>query len=244
MKNFAVIMAACLAAMLPLSTRAEQLRTEPVVVLELFTSQGCSSCPPADAVLTEYDERSDVVALAYHVDYWDYIGWRDTFGDAAFSDLQRKYAAAQGKNRVYTPQLMINGTQDVVGSRPKDVAGAVAHATLAIPVHIAPDDSMLAIDIAQASDLPESEVWLVTYKSEAVVDVERGENSGRSLRYSQIVTGRQLLGMWEPDLGAHIKLPLDELLGETSDGLAILVQEDRGGLPGRILGAASYERMQ
>jgi len=235
-------MTACFVLMVPYSVQAEQVRSKPTVVLELFTSQGCSSCPPADTVLTEYDQRADVVALAYHVDYWDYIGWRDTFGDAAYSDLQRKYAAAQGKDRIYTPQLMINGIEDVVGSRPKDVAGAVARATLAIPVRIEPDDSMLAIDIGKATDMPESEVWLITYKSEAVVDVERGENRGRSLRYSQIVTDRQLLGMWEPDLGAHIKLPLDELLGETSNGLAILVQEDKGGLPGRILGAASYER--
>ena len=242
MKNIVHIMTACFVLMVPYSVQAEQVRSKPTVVLELFTSQGCSSCPPADTVLTEYDQRADVVALAYHVDYWDYIGWRDTFGDAAYSDRQRKYAAAQGKDRIYTPQLMINGIEDVVGSRPKDVAGAVARATLAIPVRIEPDDSMLAIDIGKATDMPESEVWLITYKSEAVVDVERGENRGRSLRYSQIVTDRQLLGMWEPDLGAHIKLPLDELLGETSNGLAILVQEDKGGLPGRILGAASYER--
>src|SRR6056297_1175836 len=91
------------------------------VVVELFTSQGCSSCPPADAYLHKLAAREDVIALALHVDYWDYIGWKDSFGKAAWSDRQHGYAKAAGRGMVYTPQMIINGTDHVVGNRPKDV---------------------------------------------------------------------------------------------------------------------------
>lgn len=218
------------------------MRHQPVAVLELFTSQGCSSCPPADAVLSEYDGRDDIIALAYHVDYWDYIGWRDTFGSAANSDFQRAYAQAQSKRRIYTPQLMVNGAVDVVGSRRSDVEGAVSKARLDVPIDLKSDHGMLEIKIGAGSGFGESVVWLVTFKKAADVLIERGENRGQTLRYSQIVTGRQVLGMWEPTSGAHIKLPLSEVLGAHNDGAAIIVQEDRNGLPGTILGAASFEQ--
>lgn len=220
---------------------AEQLRQQPIAVLELFTSQGCSSCPPADALLSDYDQRDDIIALAYHVDYWDYIGWQDTFASAANSDFQRAYAKAQNKNRVYTPQLMINGDKDVVGSRKADADTAIASANLNLPVKLHYGDGMLKVDVDGNENLGEAKVWLVTYKSTAEVAIERGENRGKSLNYYQIVTDRQVLGMWEPQEGAHIKLPLEDLLGDTSDGMAVIVQKDIDGLPGPILGAASFE---
>lgn len=221
---------------------AEQLRLQPTAVLELFTSQGCSSCPPADELLSEYDDRQDIIALAYHVDYWDYIGWQDTFASAANSNFQRAYAKAQNKNRIYTPQLMINGDTDVVGSRRGDVDAAVVSANLNLPVDLEFSNGMLKIDIGGNQSLGEAKVWLVTYRSTAEVAIERGENRGKNLNYYQIVTDRQVLGMWEPQAGAHIKLPIDDMLGDTSDGIAVIVQSDLDGLPGPILGAASFER--
>ena len=98
-------------------SQAESVRANPKAVVELFTSQGCSSCPPADALLTSLAEREDVVALAYHVDYWDYIGWEDTFGAKDFSDRQRGYAKSWGSTRIFTPQMVVNGGEGVVGSR-------------------------------------------------------------------------------------------------------------------------------
>lgn len=221
---------------------AEQVRQQPTAVLELFTSQGCSSCPPADALLSEYDEREDIIALAYHVDYWDYIGWQDTFASAENSNFQRAYAKAQDKNRIYTPQLMINGSKDVVGSRRGDTDAAILSANLTIPVDLQFSDGMLKVEIDGNTALGEAKVWLVTYKSTAEVAIDRGENRGQTLNYYQIVTNRQVLGMWEPTDGAQVKLPLDDMLGAESDGLAVIVQADLNGLPGPILGAASFER--
>jgi hypothetical protein len=237
--TFAILLGS--AAMMTSSALAETMRKQPVAVLELFTSQGCSSCPPADKVLASYEDRQDVIALAYHVDYWDYIGWRDTFGDPAYSDYQRAYASAQGKSRIYTPQLMINGVEDVVGSRGSAIEAAVSKAKLQVPVELNSDAGMLSVDIGAQSGLGEAVVWLVTYNQHADVKIERGENRGNTLSYGQIVTGRQVLGMWSAEHGAHIKLPLHEVLDKkSSDGAAIIVQENIDDLPGAILGAASF----
>lgn len=221
---------------------AEELRLAPRAVVELFTSQGCSSCPPADKLLAELGSRSDIVALAYHVDYWDYIGWPDTFGRPENSDLQRSYASVQRKGRVYTPQMMINGAADVVGSRRGDVDETLRNAHLSVPIRLEIEDDYLKIGINGAADFDEAVVWLVTFKDQAEVQIQRGENRGRTLAYSGIVTNRQVLGMWEPEKGANIKLPLEEVLGDASNGAAILLQADVKGLPGRILGAASFTR--
>jgi len=222
--------------------QAQELRFMPRAVVELFTSQGCSSCPPADKLLAELGKRSDIVTLAYHVDYWDYIGWTDTFGRAENSDLQRSYASVHKKGRVYTPQMMINGAHDVVGSRRGDIESALSNARLGVPIALATDGDYLKIDIDGDDAFGESVVWLVTFQDSAEVEVQRGENRGKMLAYSSIVKNRQVLGMWAPETGAQIKLPLDEVLRGTSNGAAILVQEDAKGLPGRILGAASIIR--
>lgn len=222
------------------SVTAGEFRTTPVAVLELFTSQGCSSCPPADAVLSELSERDDIIALAYHVDYWDYIGWVDTFGRPENADYQRGYAAAQGSKRIYTPQLMVNGVEDVVGSRRSDVDAAVGAASLTVPVNLSYENDMLDVTVPANVNLEESKIWLVTYRQNAHVDIERGENTNRSIDYSHIVTERRVLGMWEPDAGAHLKLPLSEILIDEADGAAIIVQTDVNGAPGRVLGASSY----
>ena len=219
-----------------------ETRMAPAAVLELFTSQGCSSCPPADALLREVGARKDVIALAYHVDYWDYIGWRDTFGDKAFSEYQRAYAAARGSARVYTPQLMVNGTTDVVGSRRTDVIGAIDSASLPVVLDLSEKDGMLDVSAPGNPDYPSARVWLVTFRQAEEVAVTRGENKDRTLPYSHIVTSRQIIGMWDHDEGIDVTLPIADLLGLHNDGAAILVQEDRDGGPGRILGGTSFLR--
>ena len=221
---------------------AESLRARPKAVVELFTSQGCAQCPPADALLTGLAEEGDVVALAYHVDYWDYVGWEDTFGNQDFSDRQRAYAKSWGSSRIYTPQMVVNGAKAVVGSRRNEVHGALDGATLPLLVDIVRDGDMLKVDVPPNTSLGDAVVWLVTYIDRADVTIDKGENAGKSMVYTQVVTGRQALGMWEGATGANLKLPLPEMLDDGSTGIAVIVQQESNGLPGPILGAATYER--
>ena len=218
------------------------MRARPKAVVELFTSQGCAQCPPADALLTGLAEEGDVVALAYHVDYWDYVGWEDTFGDEDYSDRQRAYAKSWGSSRIYTPQMVVNGAKGVVGSRRNEVHGALAGASLPLQVAISRDGDMLKVAIPPDNALGDAVVWLVSYLDRADVTIDKGENAGKSMVYTQVVTGRQALGMWESVAGADLKLPLPEVLSEDSTGIAVIVQQERNGLPGPILGAATYER--
>jgi hypothetical protein len=233
---------ACLALFMSSPAGAGELRQSPKAVLELFTSQGCSACPAADALLTEMAEQPDIIALAYHVDYWDYIGWPDTFGSPANSDHQRAYAESWGSSRIYTPQLIVNGAEGVAGSRRSEVDTALGAAQLQLPVRLRHSDDMLEVSIAGQPGIEQAMVWLVTFIDEAEVTIERGENEGKKLLYTHIVTGRQVLGMWEPEDGAHLKLPLTEVLGSSANGAVVLVQQEKDGLPGQILGAASFRR--
>jgi hypothetical protein len=218
---------------------AGEMRLMPNAVVELFTSQGCSSCPPADALFEELAQRPDLVTLAYHIDYWDYIGWPDSFGSKDNSDRQRAYAERWGSARVFTPQLIVNGAQGVVGSRREEVATAIGEAELPLPVMLShTTDDMIEITVAAQAGLPDALIWLVTYLDRSDVAIERGENEGETIAYTQIVTGRQLLGMWEPETGTHLKLPIGEVLTEPSNGVAVLVQVEHDGLPGQMLGAA------
>lgn len=219
---------------------AAEVRTAPKVVLELFTSQGCPSCPRADALLESLSQRSDVITLAYHVDYWDYVGWPDTFGDKLNSDRQRAYAESWGSARIFTPQLVVNGAKGVVGSRAEEVDTALATTSLDLPVTLRVERGMLKVDIPENAALGEAVIWLVTFLDRAEVDIERGENSGKRMLYTNIVTGRQVLGMWEPGAPIHLKLPLAEVLTGKSNGAVVMVQQEKDGLPGPILGAASF----
>jgi len=228
-------------AILALPASAESVRPRPKAVVELFTSQGCAQCPPADALLTGLAEEGDVVALAYHVDYWDYVGWEDTFGNEDYSDRQRAYAKSWGSSRIYTPQMVVNGAKGVVGSRRNEVHGALDGASLPLPVDIVRDGDMLKITIPPNAGLGDAVVWMVSYMDRADVAIDKGENAGKSMVYTQVVTNRQALGMWEGTTGASLKLPLPEMLGEGSTGIAVLVQRERDGLPGPIIGAATYE---
>jgi hypothetical protein len=220
---------------------AESTVQGPRAVVELFTSQGCSSCPPADALLTSLAERNDVVALAYHVDYWDYIGWEDTFGDKAYSDRQRDYAKSWGSSRIFTPQMVINGGKGVIGSKRHEVQRSIEAAQLPLTVGIQQRDGMLSISVPADAQQFDATIWLVTYIDRADVSIDSGDNAGRTVGYTHVVTGRQVLGMWEADTGAHLKLPLAEIMTESTSGVAVVVQQERNDLPGPIIGAAAYE---
>ncbi len=220
---------------------AESTVEGPKAVVELFTSQGCSSCPPADALLTSLAERNDVVALAYHVDYWDYIGWEDTFGDKAYSDRQRDYAKSWGSSRIFTPQMVINGGKGVIGSKRHDVHRAIESAQLPLTVSLQKHNDMLSVTVPADAQQFDATIWLVTYIDRADVSIESGDNAGKTVGYTHVVNGRQVLGMWEAEAGAHLKLPISEIMSNGTSGVAVIVQQERNDLPGPIIGAAAYE---
>lgn len=170
--------------------------TSPLAVLELFTSQGCSSCPPADALLSELDERAkageNIIALSYHVDYWNYLGWTDPFSDAAFSSRQGDYARHIGA-RTYTPQLVINGTTALVGSRKAEVRALVNRtlktnqATLKPELSISSANGKIITNYALKGDLAGYRLTALLTQHKATSSVNRGENRGRELLHHNVV---------------------------------------------------------
>lgn len=195
------------------------------VVVELYTSQGCSSCPPADAILTELAKRDDVIALALHVDYWDYLGWKDNFGDANFSRRQRAYAAAAGQHTVYTPQMVVQGISYAVGNQENDVRRAIAmHRDDPSPVdlQITRQGNRLAISAtALKGGNGRMVIQLVRYVPQQVVKIRGGENAGREIVYSNIVTHWAPITRWN---GEGVLTTTIALTG--SDRAVVLVQRD------------------
>lgn len=208
--------------------------TSPVVV-ELFTSQGCSSCPPADEILHELAKRDDVIALALHVDYWDYIGWADSFASPAFTERQHGYARAAGERTVYTPQFIIGGTDHVIGAKPMRVMDMIrvheeAPARVALTVRL--DGAGVVIE-ARAEAAEPMIVQLVHYMPEQTVEILRGENHGRTLSYSNIVTTWDVIASWD---GAA---PLRMMAAIDSTEPAVIIVQEAG--QGAILAAARVE---
>jgi hypothetical protein len=208
-------------------------------VVELFTSQGCSSCVSADRYFEELAARDDVIALSFHVDYWDYLGWRDTLADPANTARQQGYADVRGTRRIYTPQVVVNGGPDFIGSNREAVEAAIRRAALPVPIEMRRRDGKVDIEVA-ARPLPRpwpTTIRLVLYASEAEVAISRGENAGSTIGYYNVVRAVRPIGMWD---GAAVKitLPGDELMADGVDGCAVIVQEDLPNGPGRILGAA------
>jgi hypothetical protein len=176
----------------------DQDRAAPVVV-ELYTSQGCALCPPADEVLRQLSQRDDVIALALHVDYWDYIGWVDIFGRPENTARQQLYAQVAGAATIYTPQIVIGGVDHVIGSRAMQVMDLVqAHKEQprSIGVDLVRADDRVTI-VANAGPRGLYDVQLVRYMPQAQVDIRGGENAGQVMHYTNIVTSWDLLGQWD-----------------------------------------------
>jgi hypothetical protein len=213
--------------------------SQPRAIIELFTSQGCSSCVSADAYFAGLAKRKDVVALSFHVDYWDYLGWKDTLGDPAHTERQRDYAAAHGSRRVYTPQIVVNGTEDFVGSDRSAIDAAIAQSQLVVPVAMRLGDGTVEIEVA-ARPKPHSvpaTIRLALLTSEAAVAIARGENAGKTIEYYNVVRAMRPVGMWDGE-AVKITLPGHEIMPKGIDGCAIIVQEDLPNGPGAIIGAA------
>ena len=200
------------------------------VVIELYTSQGCSSCPPADAMLHELAKRDDVIALALHVDYWDYIGWKDVFGRPENTARQHAYARAANAATVYTPQMVIGGVDHVIGSRPMQVMDAVqAHSQQGNPfdVDLTRRGNNVIINAAPGAR-GDYVVQLVRYTPEATVAISRGENAGRNLNYTNIVTSWDVIGRWD----GRSALALEANAAGDSPVVVILQQRTNGPIVG------------
>lgn len=213
---------------------AEEARR--VVVLELFTSQGCSSCPPADEMVSELSGHPHVLPLALHVDYWDYIGWADSFARPEHTARQKAYARMAHQGSIYTPQIVIAGHRHVVGYKPMKVMDALTlsgNAPAAVSLAGALEGGELRVSVAPAVDgaTPRAPltVDLVSFKASETVQIRSGENAGKTITYKNIVTNWQGLSDWDGTAPLDISTTVS---GE--DALAVIVQE-KG--PGRILGA-------
>lgn len=172
------------------------------VVVELFTSQGCSSCPPADALLARLGEREDVIPLALHVDYWDYIGWKDKFAKREFTRRQKGYARAGGWRSIYTPQVVVNGGAAGVGSDTMAVLDMIRQAERApqrVQLSASREGNTLRFNLSPvaAEGVGPADVWLVRYLEQEQVAIRRGENAGRTITYSHIARSWDRFREWD-----------------------------------------------
>jgi hypothetical protein len=216
-------------AAVALSPSAGRADSRPIVV-ELFTSQGCSSCPPADKLLGELAPRSDVLALGFHISYWDSLGWKDPLSSQASTDRQKAYARRFSGGRVYTPQMVVEGVNEMVGSDRAAVLAALREAQPAVfaPVNFAADRRSVTVGAGSGS----GEVLLVHFAQRRATQVGAGENAGRALEDINGVETLATLGAWN---GAKAAFPIEP--PDPGKGIAILVQA----ADGKILGAAAVK---
>jgi hypothetical protein len=235
----------CPAMMTPPSASAG----EPRAVIELFTSQGCSSCPAADKLLGELSRDPSLVTLSLPVDYWDYLGWKDTLALHGHSNRERAYADTRGDREVYTPQVVVNGIVHVLGSDKAAIERAIAQtrqsaAPLTLPVTIAVADGKVSVNVPAANGEQRSaQVWLCPITGKAQVAIERGENRGHTLAYTNVVRRWVKLGDWNGK-AETFSVPVAELADadfsqRDIDRVAVIVQSGVAAKPGLMLGAAT-----
>ncbi len=201
------------------------------IVVELFTSQGCSSCPPANANLIELGKRPGVLTLSFSVTYWDYLGWKDVFGKEAFTDRQATYEPALGETGPFTPQMVINGRISTVGNRLSEIERLVTQAGPVVGPQVTLTASTVALGKGQAP-ADGADIWLVRYDPNVIeVPVKRGENAGRTLPHSHVVRDLVKLGTWN---GRETRFSIPGPNGKLRT--AVLVQGQKGG---PILAAAT-----
>jgi hypothetical protein len=211
------------------------------VVVELFTSQGCSSCPPADKLLGELATRSDVIALSMPVDYWDYLDWQDTLGRSEHTERQRQYVERLGLATVYTPQMIVSGLVDVIGSRAEAVEDAIREvrnklADSQVALTVEERDKTIHIEVAAggAASPATATIYAVPILSKRTVNIERGENRGKTITYHNVSREIMPVGTWTGK-AQTLDLAHDEIMIGDTDHCVVILQDDR---TGAILGAA------
>jgi hypothetical protein len=222
---------------------------EPRAVIELFTSQGCSSCPAADKLIGELAHDPTLVTMTLPVDYWDYLGWKDTLALHGHSKRQRAYAESRGDREVYTPQVVVNGVVHVLGSDKGAIEQAIARTTrtaspLTLPVTMTVSDGKVTVNVPDAKDAHHSgEVWLCPISGKVSVTIDRGENRGHTLIYTNVVRRWVKLGDWSGK-AESFSTPVSNLAGadyalKDIDRLSVVVQSGFTAKPGLMLGAAT-----
>lgn len=214
----------------------------PRAVIEMFTSQGCSDCPAADALLKTYMDSKNIVGLSLPIDYWDYLGWKDTLSGPRNADRQREYAERFGIGTVYTPQAVVNGAAEVLGSSPSEIDRAIAATETAlsgsrVPVHFWSYGTSIIIEVggaAPGSEPKEATIWLAVVQRSAQVAVKAGENRGKTLTYYNVVRELTPVGIWN-GRPATIRLSRVAVMRPEAEDLVVLIQEAS---TGPIIGAA------
>ena len=232
----------CLAILLALGASAAHAQDAgaPKGVVELFTSQGCSSCPPADKALETLAREGKVVALSYHVDYWNYLGWTDTLASKDNTDRQYAYARMFGRNGVYTPQAVLNGREHINGADITGIRARIASMPdegkgLKVPVDVEVKNDELRIRVGPGEG--KANIVIAYFEQERTIDIDKGENRGKTVNYWHSVTDMETIGMWE---GKETNLVLPDMLKKKkkAGGCAVLIQRMKSAdTPGAILGA-------
>ena len=221
----------------------QSVQAEPRAVIELFTSQGCSSCPPADKLIAEYSRDPSVLALSLAVDYWDYLGWKDTLALSGNSHRQRAYAKARGDRQIYTPQAVIDGAVHALGSDKVAIERAIRQtreqsAPLVLPVRIEQTGDKLTVTVPASKDEKgQAEVWLCPIAKSVPVSIGRGENSGHTITYTNVVRRWIKLGDWTGK-AETFNVPVKEIQSGGADSAAVVVQSGVASAPKLMLGAA------
>jgi hypothetical protein len=218
---------------------------DPRAVVELFTSQGCSSCPAADKVLGELAKDPNIIALSLPIDYWDYLGWKDTLADARFSARQKAYSHARGDRDVYTPQIVVNGSAHVIGSDRAGIEGAIdttkqADGVMSVPVSMTLSGKQINVSVAASSKGPAAkhgEVWICSVSKSVPIKIGKGENRGKEITYYNVVRTLLKVGDWNGSAGSWT-VPLENISREGVDAAVVYVQDGSREKPGPMLGAA------
>jgi len=218
---------------------------EPRAVVELFTSQGCSSCPPADKIIGELARDPSIIALSMPIDYWDYLGWKDTLADSRFSARQKAYSRMRGDRNVYTPQVIVNGSAQVIGSDRAKIDGAIgetrkADGVMSVPVSITLAGKQVTVSVAASTKggaAPHGEVWIGSVSKAVPIAIGRGENRGQQVTYYNVVRNLLKVGDWNGSSGTWT-VPLENISREGIDAAVVYVQGGSRDKPGAMLGAA------
>jgi hypothetical protein len=232
-----IVMAAAALAVMPSVARAEAR-----AVIELFTSQGCSSCPAADKLMGELAKDPSVVVISVPIDYWDYLGWKDTLAKPRHTARQRGYSAVRGDREVYTPQAVINGSAHALGSDRAAIDSVIKKtrqndSILSVPVRLSLSNEKLDVSLDAAKHPANAEVWLCSISKAVPVTIGRGENRGHTVTYHNVVRQWTRLGAWN-GTAQTFSVPRSELRRDGVDTIAVLVQGGTIESPGAMLGAA------
>lgn len=221
---------------------------KPLAVVEIFTAEGCDACPPADRFAASLAADPDLLVLGYHVDYWDYLGWKDSLARPEYTQRQSAYAASRGGWGIFTPEIIVNGRNDLDGGGDGVFAPSLQQAlktlpALTVPVEMTLEGNSLRVELGATADYdgPPATVTLVTYRTHTEASIERGANSGRRIVYIDAVDRLQSVGVWTGNRSTLI-LPIEGLFAEDGDDAAVIVQSYGNGRLGEIIGAARLGR--